>query len=188
MVTTFTLSFVVFWQWDYSWLTKLMMCSPKYEFSVVIFGMFVYNSNFMVLIIFLHMAYLVESASLIAVHLQKSVELQEELLIKKKGNMREDTNGIKCWLMDVGPLDEVPAKFSSVRITKLYTPPYLIRNKQRNFKKRIVLIIRELYQMSSWLWGLKRNGRYNAYNPVEEEVKVFPLETVSMSYSSVLWF
>ena len=73
-----------------------MMCSPKYEFSVVIFGMFVYNSNFMVLIIFLHMAYLVESASLIAVHLQKSVELQEELLIKKKGNMREDTNGIKC--------------------------------------------------------------------------------------------
>ena len=29
------------------------MCSPKYEFSVVIFGMFVYNSNFMVFNYFL---------------------------------------------------------------------------------------------------------------------------------------
>ena len=76
--------------------------------------------------------------------------------------------------MNVGPLVEVPAKFSSVSLncTLLHN---LLETKRK--LKRIVLIIRELHQMFSWLWRLKRNGRYNAYNPVEE-VKVFPLETI----------
>ena len=67
------------------------------------------------------MAYLVKSVWLIAVHFQKTVELQEELLIKNKKN--------KTW-EKTGPLDEVPTKFSSVSLNYTLLHILLETNKE----------------------------------------------------------